>query len=99
MNTVEQNIVNNEVRCNISSLIPLFNSDVQEEILEETNPDGVYFTEIFEYWIVSSWLGSKLKSKGEIVFDIGWNTIWGRQTTGQAIYMDGVIEEIAGDLQ
>ena len=52
--------------------------------------------EIYEYWIVSSWLGEKLRQAGEPVLErscSGW--IWGRTCTGQAIYLDSVIRDIA----
>ena len=53
-----------------------------------------YQPEIYEYWAVSSWLAEKLKERGEIVID-SYPDIWGRQTTGQAIKLDGVIRSIA----
>ena len=58
-----------------------------------------YDREVFEHWIVSDWLAVKLEAKGEKVDrDFAGMTIWARTTTGQAIYCDGVIEEIAADL-
>jgi hypothetical protein len=54
-----------------------------------------YQREIFEHWIVSDWLAEKLAAKGErIDTDFAGMTVWGRTTTGQAIYMDSVIQEI-----
>jgi len=63
----------------------------------ETNgwdaPDGA---EVYEHWIVSSWLAARLREAGEtVVDDVAGLTIWGRCTTGQAISMDGVIQRIA----
>jgi hypothetical protein len=56
-------------------------------------------TEAYEHWIVSDWLAKKLEDKGEmIVRDMMGLTIWGRPTTGQAIYMDYVMQRIAEDL-
>lgn len=51
--------------------------------------------EIFEYWIVDPWFGEKLRDHGECVLErpMGW--IWGRQGSGQAIYLDSVIGKIA----
>jgi len=58
-----------------------------------------YGLEVFEHWIVSDWLADKLEAKGErIDRDFAGLTIWGRTTTGQAIALDGVIEEIHADL-
>jgi len=59
-----------------------------------------YRQEIFEHWIVTSWLGKKLQEQGETVVEdvLGISFIWCRATTGQAIYMDYVIQEIYNDL-
>ncbi len=58
-----------------------------------------YERDVFEHWIVSDWLADKLESKGEKVDrDFAGLTIWARTTTGQAIYCDSVIEEIAAEL-
>jgi hypothetical protein len=59
----------------------------------------VHGSEIYEHWLVSDWLAAKLEAKGEtVVRNLCGLTIWGRATTGQAIYIDGVIEAIARDL-
>lgn len=50
--------------------------------------------EVYEHWIVSDWLARKLRAQGERVGECGGLTIWGRTTTGQAIAMDSVIEDI-----
>ena len=54
--------------------------------------------EVFEWWIVSGWLGRKLESKDELIIKCGTVTIWGRTTTGQHITMDYVIEKIYENL-
>jgi hypothetical protein len=53
--------------------------------------------EIFEFWIVSDWLFERLKEKGEPVANINGVMVWGRTCTGQAIFLDGVIERIFND--
>lgn len=55
------------------------------------------YKEVFEHWIVDSWLARHLREKGEHVVDdfMGINHIWCRTTTGQAISMDYVIRQIA----
>ena len=50
--------------------------------------------EIYEWWLVSRWLEFNLKMRGEPILSNEYGTWWGRCCTGQAIYMDGVIEEI-----
>ena len=52
-------------------------------------------TEIFEWWLVSNDLARLLVDKGETVLEEYGCNWWGRTTTGQAVYMDEVIEEIA----
>lgn len=51
--------------------------------------------EIFEWYAVSEWLQEQLEKAGEVVFSAGTLPIWGRKTTGQAIYMDRCMIEIA----
>lgn len=53
--------------------------------------------EVYEHWLVSDWLARKLEAKGEVVGEFAGLTIWGRTTTGQSIYMDGVIQEITAE--
>lgn len=55
--------------------------------------------EVYEHWIVSDWLADQLAAHGEKVDkDFAGLTIWARTTTGQAVYADGVIEQIAAKL-
>lgn len=53
--------------------------------------------EVYEWWIVSSWLLGKLKEHGEVIID--HMNIWGRCTTGQAILLDGIISDICEELE
>lgn len=70
--------------------------DVQNMYDEETDS----YAEVFEWWAVSDWFGEKLKEKGEVIIDTVWGkTYWGRCTTGQAICLDGVIFDIAYDME
>ncbi len=57
------------------------------------------YLEAYEHWIVTEWLAEKLKARGEIVGEVYGLTIWGRCATGQAISMDGIIGEIAEDME
>jgi hypothetical protein len=51
--------------------------------------------EIYEWWVVSNWLAEKLEEKGEPILKNEYGIWWGRTCTGQAIYIDDVILEIA----
>ena len=53
--------------------------------------------EVFEWWLVSPYLARELKEQGEVIIDALGCHWWGRTTSGQAIYMDGVIQKIAGE--
>lgn len=57
-------------------------------------------SEVFEHWIVTSWLGNKLQEHDETVVEdvLGISYIWCRSTTGQAIWCDCVIQEIYNNL-
>lgn len=86
--------------CKGSGEITMFDGD--DEYLEDCptceaiRDDGP--GEIYEYWAVSSWLASKLAERGAIVLDMPDGKVWGRQTTGQAITLDGIIADIAAEL-
>lgn len=63
--------------------------------------DGIepHQCEVYEHWIVSDWLADELAACGEKVDkDFDGMTVWARTTTGQAIYMDAVIERICAAL-
>ena len=60
----------------------------------EKDDDGEY-PEIYEFWSITEWLAEKLEEKEEITFEYLDFIVWGRQATGQAILLDGVIQDIA----
>jgi hypothetical protein len=65
-----------------------------ESVCDGENLEPEYH-EIYEHWIVSDWLADKLLDRGEtVVKDFMGLTVWGRCTTGQAISMDSVIQDI-----
>jgi len=65
---------------------------VKEQCLGTDPHDFEEPQEIFEWWVVDTWLMSRLKEKGEPV--ILGESIWGRTCTGQSMVLDGVISEI-----
>jgi hypothetical protein len=56
--------------------------------------------EVYEHWLITGWFARRLEEKGErVVRDLfGLDWIWGRTTTGQAISIDRVVEEIVQEL-
>ena len=91
-------LVDNHVYTNVSYLVQELSqqnkySDELMEVCVQFN-DEDYPDEALEHWIVSDWLGKRLLEQGEMVIDFLGLTIWGRTTSGQAIYIDSVIEDI-----
>jgi hypothetical protein len=54
--------------------------------------------EVYEWYRVSSWLAKRLDDVGECVLDNAYGEWWGRQCTGQALIMDGVLQKVAEGL-
>lgn len=80
----------------------VFHDELEEAAYEfcQDNDIDPYKTEAYEHWIVSERLAKNLAKQGEMVTtDFMGLTIWGRTTTGQAIYLDRVIQEIYLDLE
>lgn len=71
--------------------------DVCKDCCIENNIDYDY-NEALEHWVVTDYIGKKLKDKGEIIEEFQGLTIWGRCTSGQAILLDCVISEICNDI-
>jgi hypothetical protein len=61
---------------------------------EEARRNGGDQNEIFEWWVVSDWLIKKLEAEEEPILKTDYGDWWGRTCTGQAIYLDYVIEKI-----
>lgn len=60
----------------------------------ENNNVEPYIEEAYEWYAVTDWMAYQLQQNGEMVEDIFGMNIWGRAATGQAIYLDGVMEHI-----
>ena len=76
----------------------LDSSEHYKEICDDYNLDPEP-KEVFEHWIITDSLARHLEEYGELVtYDFAGLTIWSRTTTGQAIYADYVIEQIAKNM-
>ena len=73
--------------------------DELKDQIEELESEQEEPQEIYEWWSVTNWFADKLKAKGQCIVSDGLNSYWGRCTTGQAILLDGVISEIAEDME
>ena len=98
----KEKLVNREILCNVSYLLEELIS--QEKYFEELSElfgqedEEGNIQEVYEFWLVTPWFAEKLKAQGELVAEFFNLDIWGRQTTGQAIYMDAVIDDITREL-
>jgi len=93
-----QMLVDKEVTSNASSLMAELMTqekyfDDLAGLMGEEDAEG-NIPEALEYWIVTPWLAQKLKAHSELVAEFFDLTIWGRQTSGQPISADTVIEDI-----
>jgi hypothetical protein len=91
--------MNEALKENPELLFEANNYEKNKEKLNIDNKDRDSWDEpeVYEFWAVDEWLYDKLTEKGEITFEYLDFYIWGRQTTGQAIYLDEVIQEIANE--
>jgi len=70
----------------------LIESEIQDLKDLESEPQ-----EVFEWWMVSSFLAEKLQEMGHPIIDS--ENIWGRCTTGQAILLDYAMTQICADME
>ena len=94
-------LVDNHVYSNVSYLVQELSRQEQymDDLMEvqvnyNSNPIEGEPEEALEHWLVSEWLAKRLLEEGEMVIEFLGLTIWGRTTSGQAIYIDSVIEDI-----
>lgn len=87
-NKVKQMVENNVCAC-ITDLVE------EHDMYDEFEWTGDEMPEILECWIVTPFYGELLYEQGEPVIKRSLGYIWGRQTSGQAIYLDAVSENIA----
>lgn len=71
-----------------------YNVKTKEEI-QEIRDNGEDQQEIFEHWLCSDWLIERLKEQNEPILETDLETWWGRTCTGQSIYLDHNIQELA----
>ena len=88
-----QRIVQNCVLKNQSTVIEemIRANLISEEYLYQ------FVDDVMEWWLIDSWLAERLKAQGEVIIEEYGCYWWGRQSSGQAIYMDSVIQEICGN--
>ena len=68
------------------------------ESLWNTIANTEEYDEVLEWWLVTPFMADMLKNNGEVIlaaYDCYW---WGRQTSGQGLSMDWVIQKIAEEM-
>ena len=74
-------------------------SDHIDQCIFDLEGEQEYPNEALEFWIVSDWLIGKLEDMGELTTrEFMGFAIWGRQTSGQSIYMDYTFQSLAESL-
>lgn len=79
----------------LADLNPLDLNSWDIEMLRDYIAENHTPREIFEWYLVDSFLATELDALGHPTLTDGHNHWWGRRTTGQAILMDGVLQAIA----
>ena len=65
-----------------------------EEIKNYYNEDEEKYKDVFEWYFISEWLFNQLNKKKAVVISSEYGFIYGRACTGQALYLDGIFQEI-----
>ena len=89
----EDNMLTDDLKQVIQDKVDKIQEEIEELEQLDTEPK-----EIYEWWLVTSWMANKLEEQGQTVTE--WHNlhIWGRETTGQAILLDGVISRICSEM-
>ena len=66
-----------------------------EEEIQEIRDNGEDTQEVYEHWLCSDWFISQMKNQDEPILETDFETWWGRTCTGQSIYLDYNIQELA----
>ena len=66
-----------------------------EQVIEHVRDNGEDVNEVFEWYLVSDWFLDRLREINEPIIDNDYGEYWGRCCTGQSIYLDHNIQELA----
>ena len=73
-------------------------SDMSELCRELDIDTDDFRDDLYEHWVVSSWLARKLKERGYVVGELCGLAIYGRACTGQSMCLDHNMQSIAIEL-
>ena len=74
----------------VSSTASLDADELRDLVNDHAEP-----VEILEWWAVTDWLAQKLNAINEPVLSNAYGHWWGRTCSGQALIMDGTLQQIA----
>ena len=66
-----------------------------EKEIQKIRDNGEDMQEVFEHWLCSDWFINQMKNQNEPILEADIGTWWGRTCTGQSIYLDHNIQELA----
>lgn len=76
---------------NMSSLVERL---LHEGLITQPIPPG---NQVMEWHCVNKWMKNALAAEGEMIVEFEGEYFWGRTTTGQAVWLDYIIQEIYDD--
>ena len=91
----ERRLVENNVLYNQNNVILGLLKASEVEYIDDYTYEAIYNNEIMEWWLVTPSFARLLKAEGEYILEILDCYWWGRTCSGQAIYLDSVIVDIA----
>lgn len=96
----EQLVAQDIYLCQSSLITKLLNERVFSfDDIEQAYDDEIDdYKDILGWWAISERLMIRLRMHNEAIIDNEYGTWWGRCTSGQAIYMDSVIQDIANEV-
>ena len=73
-----------------------YDEDVPDQLfIDEVRDNGEDINEIFEWYLISDWFLDRLRGIKEPIIDNDYGEYWGRCCTGQSIYLDHNMQELA----
>lgn len=98
---IENTLDNTEINDLLDDLGEDWLKDLTQEQLEEITQEHGFESEpqeVFQWYLVTSYLGDKLKDIGEPVLENAYGIWWGRTCCNQSIETDGTIQKIVDNL-
>ena len=72
----------------------LKNAGYDDDNIQKAKDNNEDEKEIFEWWLVDDWMLDKLEEAGEPVLRTDYENWWGRTCSGQAVYLDSIMQKI-----